>query len=242
MPTAIITGASRGIGKVTAEVFAENGYNVVICYNGSRGEAFRLENELKNSGFSACSFKVDVRNSEEIRELFEYTYKKYGEIDVLVNNAGVSQIKLLTDITDVEIDDICSVNFCGTVRLSRDVIPYMLKKHRGSIINVSSVWGVYGASCESVYSGTKGAVISFTKALAKELGPSGIRVNCVAPGVIDTDMNKDLTDECKNELIENTPLMELGTAKNVAEAIFFLGSERASFITGQVLGVDGGFC
>lgn len=242
MQTAIITGSSKGIGRAIAELFAKNGYNVVICYNSSKEEAISFENELTSRSYSVASFKANVKNTDEVKALFEFAYNRFGSIDVLVNNAGISQIKLLNDMTDDDIAELNDVNFIGSVKTAREVIPYMLKNHSGVIVNVSSMWGIAGASCESVYSGTKGALISFTKALSKELGPSGIRVNCVAPGVIDTDMNKDLSNETMVELCQSTPLGRIGKPSDVAEAVYFLCSDRASFITGQTLSVDGGFC
>lgn len=242
MQTAVITGASKGIGRAIAELFAKKGFNVVICYNSSAEDALSLENELRNSSCSVASFKADVKSTEDIKALFEFAYDKFGSIDVLINNAGVSQIKLLNDMTDDDINNLNGTNFIGSVKCVREAIPYMLKNHSGAIVNVSSMWGITGASCESVYSGTKGALISFTKAIAKELGPSGIRVNCVAPGVIDTDMNKDLSNETMVELCQSTPLGRIGKPSDVAEAVYFLCSDRASFITGQTLSVDGGFC
>lgn len=241
MKTAIITGASRGIGKATAKLFAENGYNVVICYNRSDHCAEELERELKNKGFRALSIKVDVALDSDIKELFEKTYNTFGSVDVLVNNAGVSSYNLLHDVSNDEFDLMTSVNFGGAFKTCREAIPYMLKSHHGSIVNVSSVWGVSGASCEAVYSATKAAVIGLTKALSKELGPSGIRVNCVAPGVIDTDMNSHHTEETMASLANEASLCRIGKPEEVAEAIYFLASEKSSFITGQVLTVDGGF-
>lgn len=241
MPNAIITGSSKGIGKACAELFVQKGYNVVICYNKSEADAHELESELKKSGCGVICVKLDVCSTDSIEGAFKKAYDTFGSIDVLVNNAGISQIKLLSDITDDELYDVINTNLIGTIKCSREAVKYMLKEHSGSIVNVSSMWGVSGASCESVYSASKGGVIAFTKALAKELGPSGIRVNCVAPGVIDTDMNKCLDDEIRKELADSTALCRIGEAKDVAEAVFFLTSSSASFITGQTLTIDGGF-
>lgn len=241
MKTAVITGASRGIGRATAIAFAKNGYNTVICYNNSEESAKELETALKNEGHSAIAIKADVRSKEDIKRLFEAAYSAYGRIDVLVNNAGVSSFGLLNEASDDEFDYINDVNYKGTFIACREVIPYMLKEHSGSIVNVSSVWGIAGASCECIYSASKAAVICLTKSLAKELGPSGIRVNCVAPGVIDTDMNAYFSDDTMAELSEQTPLCRIGEPSEVAEAILFLASDKASFVTGQTLTVDGGF-
>ena len=241
MPNAVITGSSKGIGKACAKLFAKKGYNVVICYNNSESDARELESDLKKSGCGVICVKLDVCSTESVEKAFKTAYDTFGSIDVLVNNAGISQIKLLSDITDDELYNVINTNLIGTIKCSREAVKYMLHEHRGSIVNVSSMWGLSGASCESVYSASKGGVIAFTKALAKELGPSGIRVNCVAPGVIDTDMNKCLDDEIRKELSDSTALCRIGQTREVAEAVLFLASDSASFITGQTLTIDGGF-
>ena len=241
MKTAVITGASRGIGRATARLFARSGYNTVICYNDSREAAETLCAELIKDGFKAVIRKLDVKSSREAEELFSEIYNTYGSIDVLVNNAGVCSFGLVTDVDDEEFMRVNSINYGGAFYCCREASKYMIKSHKGSIVNVSSMWGISGSSCESIYSASKSAVIGLTKALAKELGPTGIRENCVAPGVIDTEMNANLNDETLNELSEATPLCRIGMPEEVAEAILFLASDRASFITGQVLSVDGGF-
>ncbi len=241
MKTAVITGASRGIGRETARLFAERGYNTVICYNESKDQAESLCFELKREGCSAVTYKVDVSVSSQVKEMFSHIYEKFGNIDVLVNNAGVSSFGLITDIADEEFERVNGINYGGTFYCAREAARYMLKNHKGSIVNVSSMWGINGSSCESVYSASKAAVIGLTKALSKELGPSGIRVNCVTPGVINTDMNAHFDADTIAELADNASLCRIGEDREVAEAIFFLASEKASFITGQVLSVDGGF-
>ncbi len=241
MKTVIITGASRGIGAATAELFAKEGYNTVICYNRSEAEALTLLRSLKEKGLSATAYKVDVSSPNEVEALFADVYGRFGQIDAVVNNAGVCSFGLISDITDEELERVDGINYKGTFYVCREAVKYMLKTHSGSIVNVSSIWGINGSSCESIYSASKAAVIALTRSLSKELGPSGIRVNCVAPGVIDTAMNASLGVSTLNELSECTPLCRIGKPNEVAEAIFFLSSERASFITGHTLTVDGGF-
>lgn len=239
--TAIITGGATGIGTAISSLFAKNGYNVIINYNTSKTDALALKDQLITQGYSAEIFKADVSNSIEADELINFATKSFGKIDVLINNAGISQQKLITDITDSDWDKMISVNLTGCFNCCRAASKFMVSKHFGSIINISSMWGLTGASCESHYSASKAGIIGLTKALAKELGPSNIRVNCVAPGVIDTKMNSHLTKEALSELSDTTPLCRIGTPEEVAKAVYFLASDNASFITGQILSVDGGF-
>ncbi len=231
MRNVLITGASRGIGAETARYFAKKGDRVFINYNKSEKGAKALAEEI-----DGIAVKADVSNSQEVKKMFE----EIGNIDVLINNAGVAGFYMLDAMSDEEWNKILSVNLSGAFYCIREVLPYMISQKRGSIINVSSIWGETGGACEVAYSASKAGLIGLTKALAKEVGPSGIRVNCVAPGTINTDMNKNLDKDAIKEICEETPLGRLGTAEDVAKAIYFLADEE-SFITGQVLGVNGGF-
>ena len=237
----VVTGGSRGIGAAIASLFATKGFNVVINYNKSENAAKELCNALTEQGFSAVPFKADISNQTEAEELIKFSIEQFGSIDVLVNNAGIAQQKLFTDITDADWDKMISTNLSAAFYCTRAAAKYMINKKSGSIINISSMWGISGASCEVHYSAAKAGLIGFTKALAKELGPSNIRVNCIAPGLIDTDMNGTLTESDKITLINETPLCRIGTVLDVAKATYFLASDDASFITGQILSVDGGF-
>ena len=237
--TAVITGASRGIGKATAIEFARNGYNVLANYNNSEKEAMELEKMLTEEGYSIKVFKADVSKSSEADAMIEYCLKEFGGLDVLVNNAGISQDKLFTDITDEDWERMMSVNVTSVFNCSRKALKHMIWEKSGSIINITSMWGETGGSCEVHYSASKAAIIGMTKALAKEVGPSNIRVNAVSPGVIMTDMCAYYGEETLNELKEETPLMKLGKPEDIAETVYFL-AEKGNFITGQVVGVNGG--
>ena len=234
--TVFITGSSRGIGASAAKLFYENGYNVIINYNNSEKAALELSQKLPGS----LLLKGDVSNEDDVKSMLEKAILHFGKIDVLINNAGISITGLLSDISLKEWERLFSVNVTGTFLMSKYFSKHMISNHSGKIINVSSIWGVCGASCESCYSASKGAVIAFTKALAKELGPSGITVNCVAPGFIDTDMNSDISSEDKKAFCEDTPLERIGTAEDVSKTLLFLASDNADFITGQIINCDGG--
>ena len=237
--TAVITGASRGIGKAIAIEFTRNGYNVLANYNNSEKEASELEKMLTEEGYSIKVFKADVSKSSEADAMIEYCLKEFGGLDVLVNNAGISQDKLFTDITDDDWERMMSVNVTSVFNCSRKALQHMIWEKSGSIINITSMWGETGGSCEVHYSASKAAIIGMTKALAKEVGPSNIRVNAVSPGVIMTDMCAYYGEETLNELKEETPLMKLGKPEDIAETVYFL-AEKGNFITGQVVGVNGG--
>ena len=235
MKTVLITGGSRGIGRETVRLFAEKGYNVAFTYRSSVDEAEALASEV-----GALAIKADSSVESDVLMAVERTLSTCGRIDCLVNNAAVSAFSLFTDITLEDWNDMLAVNLTGAFLYSKAVIPDMLKRKSGRIINITSMWGLVGASCEVHYSAAKAGLIGMTKALAKELGPSGITVNAIAPGVINTDMNKALSDEDKAILVDETPLMRLGEPRDVAEAALFLASDKAAFITGAVLNVSGG--
>lgn len=239
--TVIVTGGSRGIGQAISSLFAKNGYNVVINFNKSEYNALVLQESLGLENCNVAIFKADVSKSSEVESLIKFATKTFGGIDVLINNAGIAQQKLLTDITDKDWQDMISVNLSSQFYCCREAAKYMIKQHSGNIINISSMWGISGASMESHYSASKSGIIGLTKALAKELGPSNIRVNCLAPGLIKTDMNTNLCDDVITDLINDTPLNKIGTPQDVANAALFLASDKASFITGQTISIDGGF-
>lgn len=239
--TAIITGSSRGIGKAIAILFAESGYNVVINYSKSEKEAIELYTDLRNKGFSVKVFKADVSNRHEANLLINYCIGEFGRIDILVNNAGISQDKLFTDITDEDWTNMMNINLNGVFYCTQKALQYMIPEMSGKIINISSIWGMVGGSYEVHYSTSKAAIIGMTKALAKEIGPSNIQVNCIAPGVIQTDMLNNVSDEILNVLKDETPLMRLGTPEDIAHVALFLADDKSNFITGQVISPNGGF-
>lgn len=238
--TVLITGASRGIGAEIARQFALNGYNVAINYNKSEQSAQLLKQEITEKGGAAEIFKADVSNHSEAVEMVESIYRTFGFIDVLVNNAGIAQQILFTDITPDIWANMLNTNLTSVYNCCNAVLPKMISEHRGNIINIASMWGETGGSCEVHYSASKAGVIGLTKALAKEVGLSGIRVNCVSPGVVMTDMMSGFTQETLDSLKEETPLNKLGNSLDIANAVLFLADEKSSFITGQVLGVNGG--
>ncbi|MCQ2463040.1 MAG: 3-oxoacyl-ACP reductase FabG [Clostridia bacterium] len=237
--TVLVTGGTRGIGEATARLFAENGYNTVINYRESCEKAATLEKELSGKGLSVMTVKTDVSDPVQTEEMIKKITVRFGGVDILINNAGVAWQGLTQDMSDSDYRRVMDVNFGGVFNCTRAVLPYMISRKSGSIVNVSSVLGVSGGSCETVYSASKAAIIGFTAALSKEVGLSGIRVNAVAPGVIETDMNACHNEETMHELAECSALMKNGTAQEVARAIFFLAEDSASFITGQTLKVDG---
>ena len=236
--TVLITGASRGIGAKTAQAFAKEGYRVIINYNKSKAEAQTLADMLsKNYNTDCTAYGCDISDSKAVAEMFN----EIGTVDVLINNAGISEQKLFTDISDEDWKRMMATNLDGVFYCCREALKGMIQEKNGSIINISSMWGEVGASCEVHYSASKAAVIGLTKALAKEVAPSNIRVNCITPGVIATDMMKGFDEETLESLKEETPLSRLGTPEDIANMTVFLASENAGFITGQILGVNGGF-
>lgn len=236
--TVLVTGASRGIGKATACAFAKEGYSVIINYNQSKTQAENLAEYLSEKYSVPCrAIKADVADSNEVKKMFEAA----GAVDILINNAGYSSQKLFTDITDEEWRKTVGVNLDGVFFCCREALRAMIHKKSGVIINISSMWGEVGASCEAHYSAAKAGVIGLTKALAKETAPSGVRVNCITPGVIMTDMMAGFDEASLRELKEETPLGKLGTPEDIARAALFLASDKAEFITGHVLSVNGGF-
>ena len=237
---ALVTGGSRGIGAACVRELAKAGYAVVFLYHRSADKANALVSSLRGAGCDASAYSCDVADPVQIRQVMEDILRSYHHIDVLVNCAGIAHIGLLTDMTEAEWDHLFAVNVRSAFSVTKAVLPGMISRQEGAIVNVSSMWGEVGASCEAAYSATKAALIGLTKALAKEVGPSGIRVNCVTPGVIDTDMNAQLAPEDRTALADETPLGRIGQAEEVARTIRYLCGEDASFITGQILGVSGG--
>ena len=234
MKTALITGGSRGIGAATARRFAKEGFRVIINYNNSEAQAKALAAET-----GGTAVRADVGSPEQVAAMAEKITAEHGALDVIVNNAGIAYFGLLTDMSEAEWQSLVNINLGGAFRVTKSLIRPMIAAGRGCVINISSMWGQVGASCEAAYSASKAGLIGLTKALAKELGPSGIRVNCIAPGVIDTDMNARLDDETLAELKDETPLGVIGSPEDVADAAYFLYENE--FVTGQVIGVNGGF-
>jgi len=243
LKTALITGVSGGIGKATARKFIDNGYFVIGQYNSNQNsiDDFYLELEKQNKSQYFFAIKANFAKSEQVENMMNTIEKSFKHLDVLVNNAGLSLTKLITETTEKEWDKIFSVNLKSAYQITNRALKGMIDKKKGKIVNVSSMWGISGSSMEVAYSSAKAGLIGYTKALAKEVGLSGINVNCVCPGVIDTPMNARLSSDELNELKMQTPLNRIGKPFDVANLIYFLCSEEADFITGQVVSVDGGF-
>ena len=239
--TVLITGASRGIGAETARLFAERGWSVGINYHRSENRAGALAEELRAMGAEAGLYRADVSDRAQVDRMVSCFLSDFGRIDALVCSAGIARQELFTDITAESWRALMAVDLDGVFHCCQAVLPDMLHRKAGKLVTLSSMWGQAGASCEVAYSAAKAGVIGLTKALARELGPSGITVNCVAPGVIDTEMNGNLSPEDRAALAEETPLERLGTPRDAAEAVWFLVSPAGDFFTGQVLAPNGGF-
>ncbi len=239
MKTVIVTGGSRGIGAAIVKELAKSGYNVVLDYNKSVDAAKKIQDELEKQNINIEIFKADVSKREEVKELVRFTLERYKNIDILINNAGIDQIKPFIDITDEDWNTMIGVNLNSVFYCTQEVLSNMLKNKSGCIINISSVWGITGGSCEVHYSTSKAGIDGLTKALAKELGPSNIRVNGVAPGAIMTDMNKDLTNEEIIELNEEIPLGRIGTPQDIARCVKWLIEDQ--YTTGQIISPNGGW-
>lgn len=239
MKTVIVTGGSRGIGAAIVKKLAKNNYNVVLNYNNSQESARKIQEELKQENIHVEIFKADVSKREEVKELVDFTLKQFGNIDVLINNAGIDQIKPFTDITDEDWNRMIQINLNSVFYCTQEVLPTMINNKDGSIINISSIWGITGGSCEVHYSVTKAGIDGMTKALAKELGPSNIRVNSIAPGAIMTDMNKDCTEDELKEIEKEIPLGKIGKTEDIAKCVMWLIEDN--YTTGQIISPNGGW-
>lgn len=239
---AVVTGGAKGIGAEIVKVLINNGFKVGFIYNKSEEQAGQLIKDINDGGnLKVIGVKADLRDYDNAKKAIAYILSVFGRIDVLVNNAGISNYKLLMDTTVNEWKDVMSSNIDSAFYCTKTVIPHMLGSGGGSIINISSVWGIYGGSMEVAYSASKSALIGFTKALSRELGSADIRVNCIAPGIIATDMNNAHSEETLKELENITPLGRIGKPSEVAELVGFLASDKSRFITGDVIEIGGGF-
>ena len=237
--TIIVTGGSNGIGQSIVEELAKNNYNVILNYNKSEEKAKKIQEELKKIGYEIEIYKADISKREEVKKLVEYTIEKYKKIDVLINNAGISQTKLFTDITDEEWNEMINTNLNSVFYTTQEVVKNMIHNKNGCIINISSIWGIVGASCEVHYSVSKAGIDAMTKSLAKELGPSNIRVNSIAPGIIKTNMINNLSEEEIEEIRKEIPLQKIGKPENIAQCIKWLIEDE--YTTGQVISINGGW-
>ena len=237
---ALVTGASSGIGRGIALELSKAGASLIVNYNKNLQGAEETKRLIEEAGGYAYIIQGDVSSYVEVKEMMDNIIKKFGKIDVLVNNAGISKVGLFIDMSEEDFDNMMDTNLKGVFNCSHNVLKYMLPKKMGSIINISSIWGSAGASCEVIYSASKGGINSFTQALAKELAPSNIRVNAIAPGVINTDMNKWLTNEERESLKQEIPMLRLGESGDIGALVRFLAGEESKYITGQIIKVDGG--
>lgn len=239
MKNIIVTGGSRGIGKCLVENLAREGHNVILNYNKSEKQAKKIQSDLKAEGFIIEIYKADVSKREDVRKLVEFAIDKMQGIDVLINNAGIAKLQMFQDVTEDDWNEMININLKSAFYMSQEVIPYMIHKKKGCIINISSIWGMVGASCETVYSISKAGMDALTKSLAKELGPSNIRVNSIAPGVIDTEMNSHIDKTIKKEIENETPLGKIGKPIDIYKCVRWLIDEE--FTTGQVISINGGY-
>ena len=237
--TVIVTGGSRGIGAAIATLLAAEGHNIVLNYKNSEDIAKNMKKEFTSRGYSIEIFKADVSKKEDVKKLVDFTIEKFGTVDVLINNAGISHTKLFTEITEEEWNTMLNVNLNSVFYMTQGVLPYMIDKKEGLVINISSIWGMIGASCEAHYSVAKAGVDAMTKSLAKELGPSNIRVNSIAPGIIDTDMNKYLTEEELEQIKEEIPLGKIGKPIEIAKCVKWMIEDE--YTTGQIISINGGW-
>lgn len=235
----VITGGSRGIGAEIVKKLAGDKYRVILNYNKSEKEAKKIKEDLQKNNINIEIFKADVSKREEVKELIDFAINKFGKIDVLINNAGISQAKLFTDLTDEDWNNMIQTNLTSVFYCTQEAIKNMISRKEGLIINISSIWGVTGSSCEVHYSVAKAGIDGMTKALAKEVGPSNIRVNSIAPGIIDTDMNKAYTDEEIKDIIEDIPLNKIGKKVDIARCVEWLIEDE--YTTGQVISINGGW-
>lgn len=236
---AIVTGASRGIGREIARQLAKNQIKVIANYNHSEKEAYELKEELERENVTIDIVKADISKREEANKLVQFALKKYNKIDILVNNAGISEYKIFTDETDEDWNRVINTNLYSAFVMSQEVIPNMIHHKEGCIINISSIWGIVGASLEVLYSISKAGINGMTKALARELGPSNIRVNAIAPGIIDTSMNKEFSKEELKQIEEEIPLERMGQTKDIAKCVKWLIEDN--YTTGQIISINGGW-
>ncbi len=239
MKNIVITGSSRGIGKCLVENFAKDGHNVILNYNKSKKQAEQIKNELAEQGIKIEIFKADVSKREDVKKLIKFALKNMESVDVLINNAGIAKLQMFQDVTEDDWNEIMDTNLKSIYYTIQETIPNMIQRKEGCIINISSMWGIVGASCEAVYSASKAGMDAITKSLAKELGPSNIRVNSIAPGVINTDMNSSIDEKIKEEIKKETPLEKIGEPADIYRCAKWLIEDK--FTTGQIISVNGGY-
>jgi len=239
MKTVLVTGGSRGIGKCIVENLARDGFNVVLNYNKSEKQAKQIQKELSEQGVNIEIYKADVSKREDVKKLVKFTLNKFKNIDILINNAGIAKLQMFNDITDQDWNEMLNTNLNSVFYTTQEVLPNMIHNKNGCIINISSIWGVVGASCEVAYSVSKAGINGMTKSLAKELGLSNIRVNAIAPGVIDTEMNSNLDNAIKEQIKNDTPLNKIGKPIDIYRCVKWLIEDE--FTTGQIISPNGGY-